>query len=539
MVFLMPALAFLALGLWLTILVCLFAVALFSARARDTLKLNHCWRIASQLLTASMFTTVVIGLLMMAERSLPGSGPGLENTARMLGLYTDGIAIWMALMVAFIGWAILRFAENYLRGDPGRERFLPWFLTTIGCVLVLAFTNNLLVLAGAWVGVSLALHNLLTLYPDRPQARIAAVQKFIVSRTGDAFVIAGVLLLYHHYGTFRLPEMTAMQAATAADSTALTAAAILLALAAVLKCAQIPFHGWLLRVMEAPTPVSALLHAGVINLGGFLWLRLFPVFDGFTAGHMILLAMGGTTAVIAVITMMTHYSVKHALAWSTCAQMGFMLFEIGMGAYTLALLHLLAHSVYKAHSFLAAGRTVRVSAVDLFPELPVSTRLLWAGATATLASLMLVWQPWLVEGNAVFGALLVLAVASATMGMPRGTSVRGRASIAGLALLLVPVYAILHALLGSAVPDHATFVLPDVAWIAGFALLVALALLSLMVALAPRSRPMASLYRHFSQGLYLDLPFDQLTRRLASNALAAHAGFNRVPHHPFTMEEKA
>lgn len=536
---LMPAIAFITLGLWLTVPLCLFAVALFSARSRDTLKLNHCWRLAGRLLTVSMLTTVIIGLLVVAGSLAPESMPGLGKAGQALGLYTDGIAIWMALMVAFIGWAILRFADNYLRGDPGRERFLPWFLTTITCVQILAFTNNLLVLAGAWVGVSLALHHLLTLYPDRPQARIAAVQKFIVSRAGDVLVIGGVLLLYQHYGTFRLPEMSAMQAAAPSSSTSLTAAAILLALAAVLKCAQIPFHGWLLRVMEAPTPVSALLHAGVINLGGFLWLRLFPVFDGFTAGHMILLAVGGTTAVIAVITMMTHYSVKHALAWSTCAQMGFMLFEIGMGAYTLALLHLLAHSVYKAHSFLAAGRTVRVSAVELFPELPVSSRLRWAGLTATLAAALLLWQPWLVEGNPVFGTLLVLAVASGAMGMPRGTSVRVRARIAGLALLLVPVYAVLHGLLGSAVPEQATFVLPVGAWALGFTLLAVLILLSFMIALAPRSRVMAPLYRHFSHGLYLDLPFDQFTRRLASQTINASAALNRVPHHPFTVEEKA
>ncbi|KPQ01605.1 NADH-quinone oxidoreductase subunit L [Marinobacter sp. HL-58] len=536
---LMPALAFLALGLWLMIPVCLFAVALFSARSGDVLKLNHCWRVASQLLRASMVLTIVIAALLMAEKALTGSSDSLTGAAHRLGLYTDGVALWMALMVAFIGWAILRFAENYLRGDPGRDRFLPWFLTTVTCVMVLAFTNNLLVLAGAWVGVSLALHNLLTLYPDRPQARIAAVQKFIVSRVGDALVIGGVLLLYHHYGSFRLPDMVAMQAANPGDSAALNTAAILLALAAVLKCAQIPFHGWLLRVMEAPTPVSALLHAGVINLGGFLWLRLFPVFEGFTAGHMILLVVGGTTAVIAVITMMTHYSVKHALAWSTCAQMGFMLFEIGMGAYTLALLHLLAHSVYKAHSFLAAGRTVSVSAVDVFPESTAGNRLFWAGSTAALASAMLLWQPWLVEGNPVFGALLVLAVASAAMGMPRGTRLAARMRIAGLALLLVPVYAILHALLGSAVPEHATFALPGVALGIGFGLLAALVLLSLMVALAPRARPVASLHRHFSQGLYLDLPFDQLTRRLASQALNAPAALNRAPHRPFTVEEKA
>ena len=101
----------------------------------------------------------------------------------------------------------MKESSTSLSQDPGRDRFLPWFLVTVASVLVLVFTNHLLILAGAWIGVSLALHHLLTLYQDRPQARMAAVQKFIVSRVGDALVVFGVVALYLHYGTFYLPDI--------------------------------------------------------------------------------------------------------------------------------------------------------------------------------------------------------------------------------------------------------------------------------------------------------------------------------------------
>ncbi|WP_417501594.1 NADH-quinone oxidoreductase subunit L [Marinobacter sp.] len=524
---------------WLAVPASLLAVAGFSAWTGNPLKQNHCWRLAEKLLVLSMGATLLIAAIMLVDLQHGGATSSLALPGRWLGLYPSGVAAWMALMVGFIGWVILRFSERYLRGDPGRERFLPWFLLTITCVLVLVMTNNLLVLAGAWVGVSISLHQLLTLYPERPQARMAAVQKFIVSRVGDILVVAGVALLYLHHGTFYLPDMVQAQTALASSSLALTLASVALALAALLKCAQIPFHGWLLRVMEAPTPVSALLHAGVINLGGFLWLRLFPVFDGFTVGHLILLTIGGLTAVIAVLTMMTQYSVKHSLAWSTCAQMGFMLFEIGMGAYTLALLHLLAHSVYKAHSFLASGRTVKASSVGLFAQQRSSVGLLWALITGGVAAFILLQVPSLVEENLVFGAMLVLAVASAVMTVPAGATVVSKARIALLALLLVPAYGVLHALVGPAVPEHVNFEIPLLAYTIAGALVVVLTTVSGLIMYGSDSPFTSNLWRHFSKGLYLELMFDRITHRLASEALNAPHLLKRIPHHPFTMEKKS
>lgn len=529
----------LVLAIWLMLPVGLFVLAGLSGWLKNPLKLNHCWRMAGWMLGASMAASLMVAVLLLLQSRLGGDDNTLAALGARFGLYPDGIAVWMALMVAFIGWVILRFADNYLSQDPGRDRFLPWFLVTVASVLVLVFTNHLLILAGAWIGVSLALHHLLTLYQDRPQARMAAVQKFIVSRVGDALVISGVVALYLHYGTFHLPEMVQNEAARAGGSTALTVASVVLALAAVLKCAQIPFHGWLIRVMEAPTPVSALLHAGVINLGGFLWLRLFPVFDGFTAGHMILLVIGGMTAVVAVLTMMTQYSVKHALAWSTCAQMGFMLFEIGMGAYTLALLHLLAHSLYKAHSFLASGRTVAVSAAIRFPEPALSSKLFWAASTGLVAALVLFQAPWIVEHNPVFGALLVLAVSAAVMGIPAGATAAVKLRLAGLAVLLVPVYSLLHFLVGPAVPVHEGFAIPAIAYAAGAAMVVLLAACSLLIVFGARFTMTRALCAHFRQGLYLELPFDRLTRFLAAEALKVPTMFRRVPHHPFRLEERS
>ena len=527
------------LATWLLLPVCLFLLAGLSGWLKDPLALNRCWRLAGWIFLASMAASIAVGLILLIQSQTGADSNTLATLGRRFGVYPDGIAVWMATMVAFIGWVILRFANNYLSQDPGRDRFLPWFLVTVASVLVLVFTNHMLILAGAWIGVSLALHHLLTLYQDRPQARMAAVQKFIVSRVGDALVVCGVVALYLHYGTFYLPDMVQSEGASSGGSTALTIASVVLALAAVLKCAQIPFHGWLIRVMEAPTPVSALLHAGVINLGGFLWLRLFPVFDGFTAGHMILIVVGGLTAVIAVLTMMTQYSVKHALAWSTCSQMGFMLFEIGMGAYTLALLHLLAHSLYKAHSFLASGRTVAVSAATRFPESSPAHRLSWAGGTGLVAGLILIQFPGIGEGNPVVGAVLGLAVSAAAMGVPVGTTRTVRLKLAGLAVLLVPLYSLLHLLVGPAVPEHQGFAIPVIALGTGAALVALLAVCSFMIVFGARFALTRALAAHFRQGLYLELPFDRLTRYLAAEALKVPTMFRRVPHHPFRLEERS
>jgi NADH:ubiquinone oxidoreductase subunit 5 (subunit L)/multisubunit Na+/H+ antiporter MnhA subunit len=147
-------------------------------------------------------------------------------------------------------------------------------------------------------------------------------------------------------------------ARTADSSWHILFAAGLLALAALLKSAQFPTHGWLTEVMEAPTPVSALLHAGVINGGGFLLIRFADVLLSAPGVLAVLAMLGGFTALFGALVMLTQPAVKTSLAWSTVAQMGFMMLQCGLALFPLALLHIVAHSLYKAHAFLASGGAV-------------------------------------------------------------------------------------------------------------------------------------------------------------------------------------
>ncbi|HAZ88878.1 MAG TPA: NADH-quinone oxidoreductase subunit L, partial [Marinobacter adhaerens] len=168
-------------------------------------------------------------------------------------------------------------------------------------------------------------------------------------------------LLYVQYDTPFIDRILVQVSGATEVPAGAQIAAVLMAVAALLKCAQMPFHGWLIQVVESPTPVSALLHAGVVNLGGFLMILMAPLISEVSAAQWLLLAVAGPTAVFASLVMMTRISIKVRLAWSTCSQMGWMLVECALGLYELALLHLVAHSAYKAHTFLNAGNTVELS----------------------------------------------------------------------------------------------------------------------------------------------------------------------------------
>ena len=170
-------------------------------------------------------------------------------------------------------------------------------------------------------------------------------------------LIAAAVLLTLAYGTTDIAQI--LSAARAGNGGGLAiAAAGFLAAAALLKSAQFPMHGWLTEVMETPTPVSALLHAGVINAGGFLLIRFADVMLLAPGVLAVLVMIGGFTALFGGLVMLTQPAVKTSLAWSTVAQMGFMILECGLGLFPLALLHIVAHSLYKAHSFLASGGAV-------------------------------------------------------------------------------------------------------------------------------------------------------------------------------------
>ncbi|WP_372771041.1 NADH-quinone oxidoreductase subunit L [Pseudoalteromonas sp.] len=276
---------------------------------------------------------------------------------------TNILNLLMLLLVMGIGFIVTKFAKNYMQAEVNASNFWCWLLLTLAAVICVVITNHLVVLLVAWAGISLSLHRLLTFYPERSRASLAAHKKFLLARLAELLLASAIALLYSQHQTFFISQIlthfknVAMQPELSLTLSEQIAAA-LLALVALIKCAQLPVHGWLMQVVEAPTPVSALLHAGIINLGGFLLLLFAPLMMQAIVAKWLILLVAGFTTVIAALVMTTRVSIKVRLAWSTTAQMGLMLIECALGLYELALMHLIAHSIYKAHAFLGSGSAV-------------------------------------------------------------------------------------------------------------------------------------------------------------------------------------
>jgi len=320
-----------------------------------------------RLMSASAFSAGLAALVLAVAGGigLLARGPAHTGTVGPAGmgpgLYFDALTAIMFVLVAFVGVIVIRYSRNYLDGDPGQGRFTKWLCLTLAAVLLLIISGNLVQFALAWIATSVGLNKLLLFYPERPSAILAARKKFLSSRLGDLCLIAAMGLLHHAVGSLDYAALFSSAEAMRATGVvpgAIHGAAGLLVAAALLKSAQFPLHGWLTEVMETPTPVSALLHAGVINAGGFLVLRFADVISLSTPSLEVLVIVGGLTALFGSVVMLTQTSIKVSLAYSTIAQMGFMMLQCGLGAFSAALLHIVAHSLYKAHAFLASGSVI-------------------------------------------------------------------------------------------------------------------------------------------------------------------------------------
>ena len=292
------------------------------------------------------------------------SGPSklsvLDGPA-VLSLEASSVSVALGLLVAFIGWVVVRYSRTYLDGEAQEGRFHALMLATLAAVLVFVQSGSLgvLILSSALVG--LGLKRLLLFYRNRPEARRAATKFVLVWHGADAALLLAAALLVASFGTGDLAAIAALASDTGLTWAASLAIALIV-LAAAMKTAAFPLHGWLTEVMEAPTPVSALLHAGIINSGGVLLISVAGLVQLSPGAMAALVMIGGFTALFGAAVMLTQSAVKTSLAWSTVSQMGFLLLQCGLGLWALALLHIVAHSLYKAHAFLSSGGAVRAVA---------------------------------------------------------------------------------------------------------------------------------------------------------------------------------
>lgn len=286
-----------------------------------------------------------------------------------LSLHIDRLAAVMLVHIAAISILIHLFSVRYMQQERGYARFHSLLGLTTFVLLGMVSSGNLLMLFGFWQLLSSLVPLLSHNYEHAPTNR-GAFRTFIMQRAGDVAFLAGIVLAQSCYGTLDLQQLF-LRAAQSQSALALwpggpaidasTAVTTLIFIGAMSKSAQFPLHMWLPDSLYAPTPVHALLHAGIINAGGFLLARLAPLYSLSPTTLHLVFAVGLLTAILGSSMMLVQNDIKKTLGYSTIGQMGFMIMECGMGAYGLAIFHLIAHGLFKGSIFLNCGYVIHAA----------------------------------------------------------------------------------------------------------------------------------------------------------------------------------
>ena len=335
----------------------------------------------------------------------------------------------MAAVISGISLIVHVYSVRYMAEDPGYRRFFVLLDAMTGVLLLTIAAGDLITLLVGWHLIGVVLFFLLNHNNRSLQAYRYGFWTFITYRFGDVPMVLAAILLYRAFGAWSLPDIFQQ---IAARPDALTVFGLplsetvagLIALSAFARSAQFFLHTWLPYTMDGPTPVSALMHAGIVNAGAFIINRFAPVFveaDGVL--HWLFL-VGLLTAVIGSVLMLSQNDIKKALGYSTMGQMGFMIMECGVGAFSLAIFHLIAHGLFKGTLFLASGGVIGKARHDdgvpkddlytfVIERRPTGYRQPWilmAAITLAVPALVFGLAHWLVSDSLVIeqGAIILL-----------------------------------------------------------------------------------------------------------------------------------
>ena len=277
-----------------------------------------------------------------------------------LGFYIDQLTVLLLFLVTGVSTIVQVYASRYMIGDRRHSRFFAVTALFTAAMTVVVMSSNLLLTFIFWEVMGICSYLLISHYSERPSAGRAATKVFLVNSVADVGLGLGVILTFLTFGTLDIPEILALaQSGSEIPGYAITALTLCLFAGAVGKSAQMPAHVWLPLAMEAPTPVSALIHAAtMVNAGPFLLVRLSPVIVLSETAMMVIAVIGATTALFAAVVSLTQTDVKRTLAYSTISQLGFMTLLCGVGAFVAAIFHMLAHGFFKAFLFLSTGNAL-------------------------------------------------------------------------------------------------------------------------------------------------------------------------------------
>ncbi len=314
-------------------------------------------------------------------------------------LKVDTLTAVMLIVVTTVSAVVHIYSIGYMHHDTSIPRFFAYLSLFTFFMLMLVTADNLVQLFFGWEGVGLCSYLLIGFWYDKPTANAAAIKAFLVNRVGDIGFALGIFATFVLFDTVRLDDIFAL-ATSKSDATlvfldiefhALTIICLLLFIGAMGKSAQIGLHTWLPDAMEGPTPVSALIHAAtMVTAGVFMVVRLSPLFEQSDVALMVVTVIGASTAFIAATIGLTQNDIKRVIAYSTCSQLGYMFFAIGVSAYPAAIFHLMTHAFFKALLFLGSGSVIHAMSDEqdmrkmggLWKLIPVTYALMWIGSLA-------------------------------------------------------------------------------------------------------------------------------------------------------------
>ncbi|MGE4420348.1 MAG: NADH-quinone oxidoreductase subunit L [Sulfurimonas sp.] len=282
------------------------------------------------------------------------------------GFVVDQVSVTMMIVVTLVSTVVHVYAIGYMDHDKGFNRFFSYLSAFVFSMMILVMSDNFAGLFIGWEGVGLCSWLLIGFWYHKESASWAANEAFIMNRIADLGMLIGIFLVYWNTGTLQYEE--AFAAMPSLEHDVLTWMGIFLFIGAMGKSAQFPLHTWLADAMEGPTPVSALIHAAtMVTAGVYLVVRANPLYDLIPNVGLFIASLGAFVALFAASMALVNRDMKRVIAYSTLSQLGYMFAAAGLGAYWVALFHLMAHAFFKALLFLGAGNVMHAMHDELDP----------------------------------------------------------------------------------------------------------------------------------------------------------------------------
>lgn len=311
----------------------------------------------------------------------------------------DTLTAVMLIVVNWVSFMVHVYSIGYMHHDPCVPRFQSYLSLFTFTMLMLVTADNLVQLFFGWEGVGLASYLLIGFWYEKPSACAAAIKAFVVNRVGDFGFALGIFGIFVLTGSLNFDAIFAAIPGKAdtvmhvfgMDVNAVTICCLLLFVGAMGKSAQLGLHTWLPDAMEGPTPVSALIHAAtMVTAGVFMVSRMSPVFEYSDVALTVITVIGAATAIFAATVGCVQNDIKRIIAYSTCSQLGYMFFAIGVSAYQGAVFHLFTHAFFKALLFLGAGSVIHAMSDEqdirkmggIWKHIPLTYALMFIGSLA-------------------------------------------------------------------------------------------------------------------------------------------------------------